>query len=156
MSVETLDTKALKYELEIEIEAPKEAVWKSLTEETNAWWLPDFHMVGEGSVVTFDARAGGELVERRADGGSLLWGTVHMCTPGESLHMVGHHFPQWGGPATSLLHFALEERGSSTVFRVIDGLFGHVAESHAQSLFEGWTQLFSEGLKPHAEASGRF
>lgn len=151
MSPSTLEAKTVSYELEIPIEAPKDAVWRALTEETNAWWLPDFHMVGEGSVVSFDARAGGQLLESREDGGSLLWYTVHMCTPGESLHMASQIFPQWGGPATSQLQLSLEESGGRTILRVQDAHYGHVSEANVRSLEEGWRQLFSEGLKRHVE-----
>jgi len=38
------------------IDAPRERVWQALVDETNAWWLPDFHMVGEGSVVTLGSQ----------------------------------------------------------------------------------------------------
>ena len=152
MNTETPRTEPRSYELEIAIDASREAVWNALTEETNAWWLPDFHMVGEGSTVSFDARAGGQLIETKEDGAGLLWYTVHMCTPGESIHMVGHVFPQWGGPATSLLHMALEERDGQTVLRVTDSHHGQVSEANLRSLEEGWTWLFTDGLKQHVEA----
>ena len=148
---DSLPIRACKHELEIPIQAPVEVVWKALTEDTNAWWLPDFHMVGEGSVVTLDATAGGHLIERHENGSSLLWHTVIMCTPGESLHLVGHLAPPWGGPATTMLHLALRAEGETTVLVVEDALFGHVSDSTAESLEQGWMQLFGEGLKPHAE-----
>jgi len=151
MSVKTPELRSVRYELEIEIEASREAVWEALTEETDAWWLPDFHMVGAGSVVTLDARAGGALVEQREGGGSLLWYTVQMCTPGESLHLVGHVAPEWGGPATTMLKLTLEETNGGTVLRVQDALFGQVSDANARSLEEGWGQLFGQGLKPHVE-----
>ena len=75
MSSETAP-RILQYELEISMRAPRERVWGALTDEINAWWLPDFHVVGPESVVTLDARAGGGLVEALPDGGSLLWYTV--------------------------------------------------------------------------------
>lgn len=142
----------LAYELEIPIDAPRAKVWKALTDGVNAWWLPDFHMVGEGSTVTFDARAGGQLIETHENGGGLLWYTVAMVTPGESIHLVGHCFPEWGGPATTLLHLALEEQDGTTILRVSDSQYGHPSESSMKSLEEGWTQLFTEGLKRHVEA----
>lgn len=58
MTVAKQETRALQYELEVPIEAPPSAVLKALTEEIDAWWLPDFHMVGEGSVVSLEAAAG--------------------------------------------------------------------------------------------------
>ena len=151
MSSETLPVQALKYELQIQIAAPKAAVWQALTEETNAWWLPDFHMVGEDSVVTLEARAGGHLIESKADGGSLLWYTVHMCIPGQSLHLVGFMAPEWGGPATTMLELSLEETDTGTQLVVRDALFGQVTKSVAKSLEEGWGKLFGQGLKQHAE-----
>ncbi len=151
MSSEILPVQVLKYELQIPINAPKAVVWRALTEETNAWWLPDFHMVGEDSVVCLQARAGGHLIESTADGGSLLWYTVHMCVPEQSLHLVGFMAPEWGGPATTMLELSLEETYTGTRLVVRDALFGHVTESTAKSLEEGWGKLFGEGLKAHAE-----
>ena len=153
MSAKTHATQAVTYELEVTIAAPRDVVWRSLVDQTQAWWLPDFHMVGPDSNVSFDARAGGQLVETTAAGGGLLWYTVAMVTPGHSLHLVGHVFPQWGGPGTSLLELSLEERAGATVLKVSDALVGGVDEAGANSLREGWTQLFSEGLKPYAEAA---
>ena len=73
MSSEELETRALKYEFSVDIDAPREAVWRSLVDEMDAWWLPDFRMVGAGSVVSFEARAGGQMIETQEDGSSLLW-----------------------------------------------------------------------------------
>ncbi len=151
MTVESMDTKAIKYELEIEIQAPRKVVWSALTEEINAWWLAGFRMVGDGSVLTLDARAGGQLVESREGGGSLLWYTVQMCLPEESLHLVGFIAPEWGGPATTMLELSLEDLRGGTLLRVKDALFGVVSKKNAFSLRDGWGQLFGEGLKRHVE-----
>lgn len=141
-----------RYELEVVIEAARSAVWDALTAGTNLWWLPAFHMTGEGSVVSFDPRAGGQLIERHPGGASLLWYTVHMATPGESLHLVGHVAPDWGGPATSMLRLQLVERGAATALEVSDALYGRVSAEQAASLRAGWTELFTDGLKRHVEA----
>ncbi len=151
MSGQVSDARVIQYDLEIPIDAPRERVWDALTKETNGWWLPDFHMLGEDSTVRFDARAGGSLVEERADGGSLLWFTVQMSREAESLHLVGHIAPEWGGPSTSMLHIALSDRAGGTLLRVADALFGRVSDENAESLKSGWTQLFGAGLKAHAE-----
>lgn len=153
MSATSMETRALSYELEVPVAAPRDAVWIALVDETNAWWLPDFHMVGTDSVVSFDARAGGQLIESTPAGGSLLWYTVAMCTPGESLHLVGHIAPEWGGPATTMLRLSLEERDGGTVLKVTDALFGNVSEGSAAAQEEGWLALFGDGLKNHVEAA---
>jgi len=140
------------YELEVEIAAPPARVWEALLDETNAWWLPDFHMVGAGSVLTFDARAGGHLIERTEDGGSLLWFSVHMILPeARTIYLVGHVAPDWGGPAAAHLKLAVEAAGDGAVLRVTDAQFGHVDEKNLGSMKEGWTQLFTDGLKRFVE-----
>lgn len=151
MSATPMDVRALRYELEIPIHASPERVWRGLTQEIDAWWLPDFHMAGAGSHLTFDARAGGQLLEQSDDGGSLLWWTVQACTPGRLLYLFGHIAPDWGGPTTSMMKLELVEIDGGCTLRVSDALFGHVTDDHARSLQEGWTQLFTDGLKKHVE-----
>ena len=145
-----------EYFIEIPIAAPPETVWRCLTEEIDAWWLPDFRLVGAGSRVTLDARAGGQLLEQLEGGGSLLWYTVAMCTPGRSLDLVGHLSPDYGGPATSMLKLELEAAGrdrGATLLKVRDALVGHLSPTLARTMRDGWTQLFTDGLAAHA-ASG--
>ncbi len=132
MNSETPPIQALQYELQIPIDAPQAEVWKALTEETNAWWLPDFHMVAADSVVSLQARAGGHLIESVADGGSLLWYTVQMCVPGKSLHLVGFMAPEWGGPATTMLELSLEETDTGTRLVLRDALFGQGLREYAE------------------------
>ena len=151
MSTTTLETKAITYELEVSIEAPVETVWQSLTEETDHWWLPDFRMVGANSTVHFDAQAGGHLLERMEGGGSLMWYTVLMSVPKESLDLVGYVTANFGGPATTMLRLGLEETPTGTLLRITDAIVGHVKEGSVQSLESGWMQLFRDGLKVYAE-----
>ena len=70
VETKTSKTGCVQYELEIEIKAEQQVVWNAIIEETNAWWLPDFHMVDEASTVEFDIRPGGRgLIEHRDGGG---------------------------------------------------------------------------------------
>lgn len=149
----TTEARVASYELEIAISAPPERVWKAITDETNAWWLPDFHMLGEDSIVTFDTQAGGGLVEQLEGGGSLLWYTVLWNQPDEfTLYLVGHSAPKWGGPNTSTLQLTVEPSGENAcVLKVSDARFGHIVEENLQSLQEGWTWLFTDGLKRFVE-----
>ncbi len=156
MSTPHSDTKPSAYaqfELEVVINAPRDRVWTALTDRINDWWLPAFHMVGEGSVITFDARAGGQILERLEGGGSLLWGTVQMVMPGHSVHLVGFTAPEWGGPATTMLRFGLEERDRATAVTLTDALVGRVDDGTLTSVREGWIELLEKGLKPFAERS---
>lgn len=142
-----------KFELEIEIEAPRERVWKAIFEEANMWWLPDFHMTGPGSEVTFDPTPGGKgLLESTPDGGGLQWYAVQMYLPSDfKIYLVGHIAAEWGGPTTSSLKLAVVETESGCVLQVSDARHGHVDESQVQSFEDGWAQLFTDGLKNYVE-----
>jgi uncharacterized protein YndB with AHSA1/START domain len=150
----TTVARVASYELEISVNAPPERVWKAITDETNDWWLPDFHMVGAGSVMTFDAQAGGGLVEELEGGGSLLWYTVLWIQPDDfTLYLVGHSAPKWGGPNTSTLQLTVQPNGKNAcALRVSDARYGHIDEENIKSLEEGWKWLFTDGLKHFVEA----
>lgn len=157
MGAKKSEASCVQYELEIRINSPPERVWKAIFEETNLWWLPDFHMVGEGSVVTFDTEPGGAgLVEQLEGGGGLLWYSVHYCLPSEfKIYLVGHVAPDWGGPSASHLKLALEENETGCVLKVTDGQHGNVSLESVQSLHDGWTGLFTSGLKEYVENGTR-
>lgn len=148
------DAACAQYELQVQIEAPPERVWRAIVEETNAWWLPDFHMVGENSTVEFDTSPGGRgLVEYTDDGGNLLWYSVHFFLPKEyKVYLVGHIAPDWGGPSTSNLRISVTETDSGdSVVQISDAVHGNIDDGSLQSLESGWNQLFTDGLKSYIE-----
>lgn len=141
------------FEMEIAMDAPRERVWRAIISEIALWWLPDFHVAGSDSKISFDPRPGGRgLVEDTANGGGLQWFTVQMYLPDQfKIYMVGHIAPEWGGPSTSNLMFALEEAESGCVFKLVDSRHGNVDEKQVQSYKDGWNQLFTDGLKAYVE-----
>ncbi len=153
MNQTTTTASCIQYELEIEIAASCEKVWRAMFEETNAWWLPDFHMVAPDSVVTFDPNPGGSgLVEKSTDGGGLMWYTVQMYLPAQyKIYLIGHMAPEWGGPSISSLKLALEKNEVGCVLRVTDALHGSVDVKSMTSSQAGWAQLFTQGLKSFVE-----
>lgn len=151
-----LESSVAQYELEIKIDADPECVWSALIDDINAWWLPDFHMVGPGSTVRLEPHAGGGLIEELPDGGSLLWYTVHWIGPAaHTLYLVGHIAPDWGGPACTHLKIAVENRGNGSVVIITDSQFGHVSDQNLASLEDGWAALFRDGLKAFVERGVR-
>ena len=143
-------------EVSVEIAATPDKVWQTLFDEIQQWWLPDFRAVGADSVVTFDRAPGGKgMLETTADGGGLQWFSVQMCLPSQhTVYLVGHIAPQWGGPTTSNLKIAIQEKGDGIcVMTITDARHGHIDEAQTQSYADGWTMLFTDGLKKYVESS---
>lgn len=144
-----------RQEIVVEIDAARERVWRALTEEVAAWWLPDFHMAHPESRVTAEMTPGGRLFEEGPDGSSLLWFQVVAVRPGESVHWAGWVMPPWGGPAMIQDWLRLEAAGpKKTILRLTDCAIGQVDEAMVRSMREGWTALFGEGLRRFAEKQG--
>lgn len=155
-STDKTNPAAAQYQLEVEISADPDRVWKAIVTEINAWWLPDFHMVGPASTMRFEPRAGGGLIEEDPAGGSLLWYMVQWIRPVErTVYLVGHIAPDWGGPSCSHLKFAVQPRGRGGVVTITDSHFGHVSDQNLASLREGWGALFRDGLKAFVERGVR-
>ncbi|MCA9310105.1 MAG: hypothetical protein KDA21_02805 [Phycisphaerales bacterium] len=149
------ETRSATYELEVEIEAPADAVWDALIHRPGAWWLPDFHCLGEGSEIRFEPRAGGQFIESHPQRGSLLWFTVHWFRPEDrAIHFYGHASPEWAGPATSMLRLRVVDTPTGSKLELQDAIFGVVTDGHLASMQEGWMILFRDGLKKLVEAGG--
>ena len=158
MNIARTEAHCVRYELEVEIGAPCEKVWEAVVNETNAWWLPDFHIMGPNSTVTFDTEPGGKgLVEADENGAALLWFAVQYHSPMEyKIYLFGHVAPDWGGPSTSFLKLELEESEGGCILKVTDAQHGNLDEKSIESTSAGWTQLFNSGLKQYVENGTRF
>lgn len=139
------------YEFAIDIQANSRRVWRALTDQVGAWWLPSFHMLGESSIVMLEPHAGGRLLES-ADGREILWYTVIAIDPEKTLDLAGYCTAKYGGPATTMLSLqvtSLTDRSSR--LHVSDSLFGRVTDEFISSLQAGWNELFVSGLKRFVE-----
>ena len=155
LEIKTSETGCVQYELEINIKAERQAVWKAIVEETNVWWLPDFHMVDEASTVEFDIRPGGHgLIEHRDNGAFLVWYSVQFYQPEQfKIYVIGNVAPEWGGPSTSHLCLSLEEHHDGCILKVSDAHHGCINVAYVNSLKDGWGRLFGEGLRHHVESN---
>ena len=145
------NAKIIKYQFEVPIQRSASDIWSLMVDQIDHWWMNDFRALGEGSKVTLNAETGGQLIESAEDGSALEWYRVQMVSPGKSLYLVGYMAPDWGGPTTSMLKLAVEDRGEGGALIVSDALLGNVTERSASSAEGGWKMLFGDGLKGFAE-----
>ncbi|MEQ1829205.1 MAG: SRPBCC domain-containing protein [Pirellula sp.] len=130
--------------------APVARVWKAITDQVSSWWLPAYHTLGDGSIITLEANAGGRLFEKNGTK-ELLWYTVLAVEPERSITLAGYISPKYGGPATTMLELSVVSEGNQTRLDISDALFGTVSDGLARSLHSGWKELFTEGLKTFVE-----
>lgn len=135
----------------VEIAAKKSLVWEAMVHSIDRWWLPQHRVAANSQMMVLEARAGGRFYEE-APGGGLLWYTVQMISPEESLDLYGCLAARFGGPAISLLHIALSESKGVTIVTIEDSLIGGFRDELGAQTQKGWMELFNEGLKPYVEA----
>lgn len=151
-SVSWTDAKCAHYEFSLDINVSTQRLWRGITDQIGSWWLPHFHMLGEASIIELEKWAGGRLVERDQDK-ELLWYTVIALDHEKSLDLSGFCTAKFGGPATTLLSLEIVPRSDQlSRLRVSDSLYGRVTAGFVDSLYKGWQELFSDGLKRYLES----
>lgn len=123
--------------------AARPQAWQCLTTEVQVWW-PASHRAGPpDAVMSLDARLGGTLTERAANGGGVEWYRIIALDPGQSIDLAGQLATRYGGPATSLLHLALEDGPTkhTTVLRLTDSIVGRIGPEMHQSVSSGWQAI---------------
>ncbi len=137
--------------LDVNISAPRKRVWKALTKEMSQWWRRDFFVNPKAKGFLMEPKVGGRVFEDWGDGAGVLWFTVVAIDPQNSIDLVGYLTPAFGGPATSMVRFALEDTASGVVVKVTDSTMGKETPGCEASKQDGWRQLVAEGLKPFVE-----
>lgn len=146
-AAKTLPASAAKIELEVRIEAPREAVWRAVVERPNDWWIAELRCVSADSRILFEPRAGGSFLEEDDRGASLLWFTVIAIEPERSVNLAGALAPPFGGPSQAFLLIELHEADGATVVRMTNSLHGHIDEASLPEMESGWRMLLENGLK---------
>ena len=144
-----METTTQRVELEIEIHAPVDRVWKALVDDTTFWWPRDFYTSSKTKGFYFEQRLGGKLYEDWGNNSGVIWYEVFAFDPPHSLDLRGYLAVPFG-PALSLLHLELETSKVGTILKISDSIFG-ASTDDGKSKLEGWKQIFEFGLKQFLE-----
>lgn len=136
---------------EVSIAAAPERVWKAVVEETTSWWSRDFLLKKDAKAFVIESTVGGRVYEDWGGGNGVLWYTVAVVDPPRALHLAGHLFPGFGGPATTMLRLDLKAETGGTRLTVSDAIVGNVSDKGAAGIEEGWRFLFGTCLKAWTE-----
>jgi len=137
--------------IELEISASPKKVWNIMVNRVSEWWPKDFMGLSESATMTLELKAGGRLYEADPNGAELLWGNVLQFIPGDSIDIVGHVTPQFGGPSMTMYRMALSGDSASTRFQLTNWVVGNFADGQSDVVTEGWNYLFG-ALKAFCEA----
>ena len=95
-------------------------MWKALVDETTHWWRKDYYTNPNTKRFVMEAKLGGKVFEDWGDGAGVMWYTIVGIDPPRSMRLAGYLFPEYGGPASCLLHITLEAKGKGTLFKLTD------------------------------------
>jgi len=137
-------------ELEIEIAASPEKVWKALMEDTTFWWPKSFYTGPKAKGFHIEPRLGGRAYEDWGNNTGVIWFQVFALNPPHSVDLQGCMAVPYG-PAHTLLHLELVARGAATVLKVSDSTIGFTKGGGDGSKLAGWRELFEDGLKKYVE-----
>ncbi len=142
-------SRVFRIEQEVRIEAPREQVFKALTEQAGDWW--EFRVAPEGvpSEFTFDPVVGGQFVEKWRENEGAVWGNVYYVNAPEEIRMQGHLGMQ--GAVNSSYTYRLIEEDGATLLQLSHHASGIIQDDWEQAHTEGWTYLLGTLLKDYVE-----
>lgn len=144
---------SIHIEAETVIAASPQQVWLALTTQTAAWWGAPYER-GEAEDIVLDARPGGLLLERWADGGGAVWGTVTAVRQDQRLEIEGPI--GMAGPVTGVVRITLDPQGEGTVVRLSHEAVGKVDYETQRRYSLGWDDLLGVRLKALVEDGTRY
>ncbi|WP_223594289.1 SRPBCC domain-containing protein [Neobacillus bataviensis] len=144
-------SKAFRIEQEVLINAPREQVFKALTENAGDWW--EFRIAPKGvpSHFTFDPVPGGQFIERWRENEGAVWGNVYYVNAPEEIRLHGHLGMQ--GAVNSSYTYRLLEKEGATLLQLSHTASGVLRDSWKQDHAEGWKYLLGTLLKKYCEQS---
>ncbi len=143
--------RTIDVQLELQIDAPSERVWRALTSDIRRWWPKPFYVAPTPRAFVLEAHVGGRVYEDWGDGQGMLFATISAIRHGEMLQWVGDMGPDYGGPARTITTFTLESNRKGTLLKFRDTPFGTLGDGVMVGLQKGWTFLLEGCLKPYLE-----
>jgi DNA-binding transcriptional ArsR family regulator/uncharacterized protein YndB with AHSA1/START domain len=138
---------SFQIEQEIIINANREKVFKSLTENINQWWA--YRLCGKNSTLSLDPRVGGQFLEDAGNGKGAIWGVITFINAPAEIRLNGLLGMQ--GAVNSAYSYQLEERNSQTVLKLSHDAVGLLDPEWENSHREGWKELLGTFLKQFVE-----
>jgi uncharacterized protein YndB with AHSA1/START domain len=132
--------------MEFDFASPPKGVWTAFARDMHKWWHRDHFSDARAKAMKIETRLGGRWFESWGQGRGRVWHTVVTCDPPRLLETTGPLFPQFGGPAMSMLRLEFTPRGKGTKLLLSDAIFGAVSTKTKKSFESGWKAVLGEAL----------
>ena len=138
-----------RIEQEVLIAAPREQVFRALTERAGDWW--EFRLAPKGisSHFTFDPVPGGQFIEKWGENQGAVWGNVYYVNAPEEIRLYGHLGMQ--GAVNSSYTYRLIDKDGSTLLQLSHSVSGIIQENWEEEHSKGWQYLLGTLLKNYVE-----
>ena len=150
--VETRETGAFSFGMEVEVRGTPEEVFEAFTARTIEWW--DHHFSKAPKALYFETRPGGGFVEIfDDDGNGAVHATVIYVERGKSIRFTGPL--GFSGYAMEMVHsIDFEGAGDGTVVKLRVRGAGEMEEGWPATVEAVWRHFLVERLQPYMAATG--
>lgn len=142
-------SKVFRIEQEVFINAPRERVFKALTENIGDWWEFRIGPKDVPSTLSLNPVPGGQFIEKWRENEGALWGNVYYVNAPEEIRLYGHLGMQ--GAVNSAYTYRLIDKDGATTLQLSHTASGVIEENWEQSHSEGWKHLLGNLLKNYVE-----
>jgi DNA-binding transcriptional ArsR family regulator/uncharacterized protein YndB with AHSA1/START domain len=142
-------SRVFRIEQEVLINAPRERVFKALTEQIGDWWEFRLAPKGVSSQLTLDPVPGGQFIEKWSENTGAVWGKVYYVNAPEEIRLQGHLGMQ--GAVNSSYTYRLIDKDGATSLQLSHTASGLIEEGWEEEHAGGWKHLLGNLLKKYVE-----
>jgi DNA-binding transcriptional ArsR family regulator/uncharacterized protein YndB with AHSA1/START domain len=144
--VDQTNYRHVQIELELQINTPRERVFKAVTEEFGNWWP---HRYKPDSTCHCDPVVGGKIGETFSNGGGAIYGEIVYLDPPYKLVSSGSSSLNRGLHGYTVE--TLEEKDGGTLVKRSMHIWGSVPEEAEKMYRDGSRQLLDDALRNYCE-----
>jgi uncharacterized protein YndB with AHSA1/START domain len=146
---------AARNEIQIDLAAPIDVVWRVLTQDLSNWW-PNSFCLDPTRVRGFhmEFKLGGRMYEDWGDGDGWLWWTIYRIDSQNHLFSAAGYESRLAIHSFDIRLTAKDDR--NTTLTIDDGHWGAIDGDKTVAAHEaGWNELFRGAFKPYVEDLAR-
>jgi uncharacterized protein YndB with AHSA1/START domain len=136
--------------VEFEVGVPPAQAFDTWTERCATWWPKSHTISGDPAAITFEARAGGRILERAPGGAEHAWGEVLDWDPPARLRYLWHLF--FDRSEATEVEVTFRPRGDGTAVRLEQRGFERLGDAgpprraRTEHAWSSITALYAESL----------